>query len=89
MEIRIDNIQKKYGKQTVLNGASFSAVSGECIGILGDNGCGKSTLLTILAGVQRADGGAFLCDGVDMLQNPSLRAKTVGYVPQASRCWRN
>ncbi|MBQ6848915.1 MAG: ABC transporter ATP-binding protein [Clostridia bacterium] len=82
MEIRIENIQKKYGKQTVLDGVSFSAVSGECIGILGDNGCGKSTLLTILAGVQRADGGAFLCDGVDMLQNPSQRAKTVGYVPQ-------
>ena len=87
MEIRIDNIQKKYGKQTVLNGASFSAVSGECIGILGDNGCGKSTLLTILAGVQRAVPSSvttWIC-----CKTRPCGPKPWDTYPRVSRCWRN
>ena len=84
MQIEAKNISKKYGAKTVLSGASFCADSGECIGILGVNGSGKSTLLSILAGVLKADGGAFFCDGTDMLAAPALRSRTVGYVPQGT-----
>ena len=84
MQIAIENISKKYGRKTVLSGASFAASSGECIGILGVNGCGKSTLLSILAGVLKSDGGAFVCDGVDLLRAPSELSKTVGFVPQGT-----
>ncbi len=84
MEITVKDIYKKYGKKEVLKGISFSAVSGECIGILGDNGCGKSTLFSILAGIQSADGGEFLLNGKDLLKNPRFRRKYVGYVPQGT-----
>ncbi len=84
MEIKIDNIRKKYGKKVVLDGVTFSAAGGECIGIVGANGCGKSTLLSILAGVQRADGGSFLCDDVDLFSAKDKRNKLVGYVPQGT-----
>lgn len=66
----------------VLRDASFSAESGECVGIIGKNGCGKSTLLKILAGVSSRDGGEFLCDGKDLFAEKELRAAGVGYVPQ-------
>jgi ABC-2 type transport system ATP-binding protein len=82
MKIEVKNIQKNYGKQQVLKEVSFSAVSGECIGILGDNGCGKSTLLSILAGVQKAKDGAFLADGNNLFQNRKMQTRLVGYVPQ-------
>lgn len=84
MEIRIENIRKKYGKKTVLDGVTFSAVSGECIGILGANGCGKSTLLSILAGVQSADGGDFIYDEVSLFKSNDKRRELVGYVPQGT-----
>lgn len=84
MEAEVIQITKKYGRKEVLRGASFRTQSGSCVGILGTNGCGKSTLLKILAGVLACDGGQFLWQGEDLLKNSSLRAETVGYVPQGT-----
>lgn len=82
MKIEIVDISKSFGKKDVLKGLSFAAKSGQFIGILGENGSGKSTLFSILTGLLKGD-GAFLLDGVNMLTDPSLRAKTVGFVPQS------
>lgn len=57
MKIKISDIRKSFGGKEVLKGVSFSAKSGDCIGILGANGSGKSTLLSILAGVSSFDSG--------------------------------
>lgn len=84
MQVEMKGIAKSYGRKTVLRDISLSASGGQCIGILGANGCGKSTLLSVLAGVQRADGGAFFCDGVDLLRSPRHRRALVGYVPQGT-----
>ena len=84
MELLVENIQKHYGRKSVLNGAGFSAEGGSCVGILGANGTGKSTLLRILAGVLRADGGSARWQGEDLLKNASLRQRTVAYVPQGT-----
>ncbi len=84
MTIEIKGIQKKYGSKTVLRDISFRAEAGKCIGILGGNGCGKSTLLSILAGVQTADGGAFLYEDKDLFKYPRQRSQLVGYVPQGT-----
>lgn len=82
MGIELAGIQKAYGKKKVLENISLKAGEGSCVGILGGNGCGKSTLLSILAGVRRADGGAFLYQGEDLLKNSAARTRAVGYVPQ-------
>lgn len=84
MQIELVDICKKFGKKTVLSDVSLSARSGECIGILGANGSGKSTLLSLLAGVLKADGGKFLCDGEDLFLSPKLRSRAVGFVPQGT-----
>lgn len=84
MEIIIKDIYKKYGKKEILKGCSFTAKSGSCIGILGENGCGKSTLLSVLAGVQEADGGQFLYGGEDLFRDQKKRRRLVGYVPQGT-----
>lgn len=84
MLLEINQIEKRYGKHQVLRDVSFTAEPGTCIGILGANGCGKSTLLSILAGVQKADGGSFLLDGLDLLRSSKARAAQVGYVPQGT-----
>ena len=84
MEAVIENIQKKYGRKEVLRGTSFRIVSGQCMGIVGANGSGKTTLLKILSGVLRPDEGRFLWQNADLLRSPSLRARTVAYVPQGT-----
>ena len=84
MQIEINTIAKRYGKKQILKDISLTAQSGSCIGILGSNGCGKSTLLSILAGVQKPDGGSFVCDGKDLFQDSAARARLVGYVPQGT-----
>lgn len=84
MQIEICNVAKSYRGKTVLRDITFSAQGGTCVGILGSNGCGKSTLLSILAGVQKSDGGQFLCDGEDLFQQAKKRAALVGYVPQGT-----
>lgn len=81
-KIEVSGIKKAYRRKKVLKGVSFSAQAGSCIGILGSNGSGKSTLLSVLAGVRRADGGSFLCDGTDFLRRPGVIPKVLGYVPQ-------
>lgn len=68
--IIVSDICKKYGRTTILDQISFTASSGECIGIVGPNGCGKSTLLKILANTLKPSSGSVTCDG------------EVGYVPQ-------
>lgn len=85
MHIEIKDIKKSYDKKkTTLKGVSFSAESGEIVGLLGANGSGKSTLLNILAGVQRSGGGDFLCDGKSLFKDRALREKTVGFIPQGT-----
>lgn len=84
MEMELAGICKAYKKKKVLTNISLAAGKGNCVGILGGNGCGKSTLLSILAGVQKADGGAFLYQGKDLLQNSSQIPSVLGYVPQGN-----
>lgn len=84
MVITVENICKNYGKRRILDRVSFSARSGECIGIIGGNGCGKSTLLSILAGVRKCDIGSFSLDGTELFANKKKHSELVGYVPQGT-----
>ncbi len=84
--IRAEHIKKSFlrGRKQVLKDICFEAAPGECIGILGANGCGKSTLLSILAGIQKPDGGSLFCQGRELLQKKRTDSifPTIGYVPQ-------
>ena len=78
------DIQKSYGRKTVLRGVSFGAERGEAVAILGANGSGKSTLLRVLAGVLRPQSGEFLWEGSDLLRSRAALERTVAYVPQGT-----
>ena len=84
MNFEIRSMRKSYGKKTPLTDVSFDVQSGKCVAILGKNGSGKSTLLSILAGIQRCDGGEFTLDGDSLLRDKKLHSKSVGYVPQGT-----
>lgn len=58
--LRVENLNKWYGKIHALKDFNFSINSGEVVGIIGDNGAGKSTFIKILSGaVQKSKGDIF------------------------------
>jgi len=61
--LKIEDISKKFGKTTVLNGISMEVKKGEIIGVVGASGCGKSTLLGVIAGELAPDGGKIMMNG--------------------------
>jgi ATP-binding cassette subfamily F protein 3 len=71
--LRVFQISKLYGGNTILENVSFTISPGERLGLIGPNGCGKTTLLRILVGVEPADRGSVQYDP------PGLR---IGYLPQ-------
>ena len=61
--LRVENIVKKFGPFTALNGVNLEVYPGEVHALLGDNGAGKSSLIKIISGVHRTSQGAMIVDG--------------------------
>ena len=55
--ISIEQVHKRFGSQTVLDGLNLQVACGEIVGLLGPNGCGKSTTLNIVCGLLDAASG--------------------------------
>ncbi len=61
---------------------TFSAESGQLIGVLGASGAGKSTLLNILIGKYKPYGGKIYINGYDLHKDKEKLIPFLGYVPQ-------
>lgn len=62
--IQLQHITKTFeGGGSVLNNVSFTVAGGEFVAIFGPNGCGKSTLLSMIAGLEKPDGGEISITG--------------------------
>ncbi len=64
--IDVQNLQKTFGKLTVLNGITTQIRSGEVLAIIGPSGCGKSTCLRSLNLLETPTGGKILFEGTDI-----------------------
>jgi ABC-type sugar transport system ATPase subunit len=62
-KIHVDNIEKKFGRITALDGVSFDIYENEIFALVGDNGAGKSTLMNILSGVYQPTSGTITLSG--------------------------
>ena len=62
--IKIDNLTKRYGTVTAVDGLSFQVGPGRVTGFLGPNGAGKTTTLRMLLGLAAPDGGTATINGV-------------------------
>jgi multiple sugar transport system ATP-binding protein len=60
--LKINDINKNFGKTEVLKGINLDIKHGEFLVLLGPSGCGKSTLLNTIAGLETANSGDILID---------------------------
>lgn len=80
--IQVENLVKRYGGRTAVDGMSFTVERGKIYGFLGPNGAGKSTTMNVMTGYIAADGGRVVIDGHDILKEPIEAKACIGYLPE-------
>lgn len=80
--IEINNLVKRYGDKKAVNGISFTVNDDEVLGFLGPNGAGKSTTMNIITGYLSSTSGSVKVNGHDILEEPELAKKEIGYLPE-------
>src|SRR6218665_1757881 len=81
MNIRIQQLGKRFGAFAALDGVSLDIRSGELLALLGPSGSGKTTLLRAIAGLEQPEQGRILFDGEDAT-GLSVQARRAGFVFQ-------
>lgn len=76
--LRAENIVKRFGAVTALDGVTVELRRGEILGILGDNGAGKSTLIKIFTGYERPTAGRLLISGTETALRSVDHARWLG-----------
>jgi ABC-2 type transport system ATP-binding protein len=79
--ISANQLTRYYGKHCAVNQVSFSLAKGQILGFLGANGAGKTTTLQMLCGNLAPSSGEIIVNGFDMLTQPKLAKRSLGYVP--------
>lgn len=81
MELKLENVTKRYGDKVALNGFSYTFHPG-IYGILGANGAGKSTMMNLITDNLKRDGGSITFDGEDVCKMGADFRRVLGYMTQ-------
>ncbi len=81
MELRIDQVTKRYGSQVALHEFTLTLRPG-VVALLGPNGAGKTTLMNILATVTEPSSGTLSWNGEEVRRRPDALRRVLGYLPQ-------
>jgi multiple sugar transport system ATP-binding protein len=80
-EIRLENLQKRFGDFTAVRASSFTIADGDFFVLLGPSGCGKTTTLRMIAGLELPSSGKVLLDGEDVTFKRASQ-RDIGFVFQ-------
>ena len=82
--VRLNGIQKMYGKRSIINNLDLTVRKGEFISITGKSGEGKTTLLNLIGLLDTFQGGTYLFDGHDVSKKVGIRAlirsRNIGFI---------
>lgn len=79
--IRIENLAKRFGRTTAVDGVSLHVAPGQSLALWGANGAGKSTVLRCVLGLLRYS-GRIEVGGHDVRRKGKHARRLIGYVPQ-------
>ncbi len=87
--IEMQDVRKKFGSVTALNGINLNVGQGEVHGFIGPNGAGKTTTIRVLMGILKATSGSATIFGQDVWKNSVNIHKRIAYVPGDVNLWSN
>ena len=79
--LKIENLHKSFGKNTIINGLSMSIPENTIFGFLGKNGAGKTTTMKMILGFLKKDEGSIKVFGEEVSFGQSKTNKFIGYLP--------
>jgi lipopolysaccharide export system ATP-binding protein len=90
MELRTENLVKRYGKRTVVDHVSIDLKQGEIVGLLGPNGAGKTTTFYMTTGLITPNEGKIFLNNKEITSFPVYkRAQAgIGYLAQEASVFR-
>jgi ABC-2 type transport system ATP-binding protein len=80
--IEVDQLVKKFGELTAVDGVAFTVEAREIFGFLGPNGAGKSTTIKMLATLLTPTSGRATLAGFDVGRQPREVRRSIGLVFQ-------
>ncbi|UXX80136.1 LPS export ABC transporter ATP-binding protein [Reichenbachiella carrageenanivorans] len=90
MQLRAENLVKKYKSRTVVKGISVKVDQGEIVGLLGPNGAGKTTSFYMTVGLIKPNSGHIYLDDQDITDLPMYKRSKlgIGYLAQEASVFR-
>jgi ABC-2 type transport system ATP-binding protein len=79
--IRLNQLTKRYGRFTAVDGIELVVPAGELFGFLGPNGAGKTTTFRMIAGILRPTSGTIEIGGIDINRHPLAAKARLGFIP--------
>src|SRR5438270_5730039 len=79
--IQLDNVTKRYGNKTAVDGLSLDIPAGELFAFLGPNGAGKTTTIKLVCGLLFPTSGTVTVGGFDMQREGDKARQLLSYVP--------
>ncbi|MDW8141801.1 MAG: ABC transporter ATP-binding protein [Candidatus Bipolaricaulota bacterium] len=66
--LQIENLSKRFGGLSALDGVSFSVAEGEIVGLIGPNGAGKTTVFNLISRLYEPTSGTITFRGENLLR---------------------
>ena len=80
--IEVENLMRKFGDLTAVDGVTFHVNPGEVFGFLGPNGAGKTTAIGMLCTLLRPTSGLALVNGFDIRTDQARVRQSIGLIFQ-------
>jgi ABC-2 type transport system ATP-binding protein len=82
--IEIEELSKRFGTVTAVDGLTLKVGKGEVLGFLGPNGAGKSTTMKMVTGYLAPDAGTVRVMGHDIETDTLAAQRSIGYLPEGA-----
>jgi len=87
--IEAEHLYRYYDGHCAVNDVNFTLNKGEVLGFLGPNGAGKTTTMQMLCGNLAPSSGLIRISGIDLLDQPRLAKRSLGYLPDTPPLYKD